>query len=94
MRKTEKRRLKNNQSSVFRSTDRMNLLQEVVLRKRDAESHILTFSYDFKGRLIGRVDRGAGGTCASPSGTIEANLSWAYDQRSANDVVNGWGKLV
>lgn len=57
---------------------RYNSFGELVCQQ-DAEGQIIVNSYDFAGRKIKRTERGAGGSCASPSGAVQSTATWKYD---------------
>lgn len=55
----------------------------------DGKGQISVQRYDIAGRLFSRTDRMAGGTCASPTGSIDKYSQWTYDTAT-----NGWGQLA
>src|SRR5690606_5821872 len=65
-----------------------NSLGELVCQQ-DAKKQTIISNHDFAGRLIGRIERAAGGTCDKPTGAIQSRAAWKYDTAA-----RGMGKLA
>ncbi|MCP5815745.1 YD repeat-containing protein, partial [Klebsiella pneumoniae] len=55
-----------------------NSFGELVCQQ-DAKNQTVSSTYDFAGRLTGRIDRAAGGDCANPTGAVSGRATWQYD---------------